>query len=276
MHNDDPNQDSFSVPDPVFDEPSSETPKKESDGSRPQSPMDMPDPFAPSEDAPPVPPSAQEEQAEQQPEQKEPEKKGVPQEGEAAKAFGKSVNLHEVAPGLKHVRVAIGWDAPHKVGEYDYDLDACVFLLNRNNEVRHDKDFIFYNNLRSTDGHVVHSGDDVDGKAPGDNEVIEVNLEQLTFDIEAIIFTVSIHNADERSQTFKDVASGFIRVINLDGNEEVVRFDLAHNNTEHAAIKFAELRRNDHGSWDFTALNEPHEKSLFGIASDFKVNVAEP
>lgn len=291
--NDDQNNNSFAVPDPVFDEPKKDEPPKED--ARPQSPMDMPDPFARGEETVPsqpqqtpagegeVPqpqfPDQQSEvggQEQEQEEDKVPEKKGVPQDGQATKAFGQSVNLHEKAPGLKRVKVAIGWDAPGQVNGHDYDLDACVFVLGRSNQVRLDEDFIFYNNLKSQDGHIVHSGDDTNGKAPGDNEMISVDLENLSFDIEALVFTVSIHNADERNQSFKDVVSGFIRIINTETDEEICRFDLAHNSTEHAGLKFAEIRRNDAGSWDFTALNEPHEKSIYGIALEFGVNVAEP
>lgn len=186
------------------------------------------------------------------------------------------VNISDLAAGLRKVRIALGWDAPETLGGYDYDLDACVIVLNFEGRVRSDNDFIFYNNMTSEDGFIVHSGDDQTGCAPGDNEIIDVDLEQLPFDISKLVFTISIHNADERTQTFKDVVSGFIRVVNIETNEEVTRFDLAHKNTECSAIQFAELGRNNEGKWEFTALNHPHEEGLYGIARDYGVNVAEP
>jgi|AntRauTorcE11897_2_1112592.scaffolds.fasta_scaffold00802_11 tellurium resistance protein TerD len=184
--------------------------------------------------------------------------------------------LNEVDPGMRQVKVALGWDGPEKTESYDLDLDACVFLLNRNNRVREDKDFIFYNNLSSDDGFILHSGDNVDGLGAGDNEIIDIQLDQVSFDIEKFVFTISIHNADERMQTFKDINSGFIRVVNRDTDEEIARFQLSEETSNTTAFKFAEIIRNDAGGWAFNLLLEPHPDGLFGIARDFGVNVAEP
>ncbi|MGM0422561.1 MAG: TerD family protein [Pseudomonadota bacterium] len=184
--------------------------------------------------------------------------------------------LNEVDPGMRQVKVALGWDGPEKTENYDLDLDACVFMLNRNNRVRDDKDFIFYNNLSSEDGFILHSGDNKDGLGAGDNEIIDIQLDQVSFDVEKFVFTISIHNADERFQTFKDINSGFIRVVNRDTDEEIARFELSEETSNTTAFRFAEIARNDAGGWAFNLLLEPHPEGLYGIARDYGVNVAEP
>ena len=186
------------------------------------------------------------------------------------------VILNDIDPSMRQVKVALGWDGPEKTGSYDLDLDACVFLLDRNNRVRADNDFIFYNNTTSENGYVLHSGDSPDGKGEGDNEIIDVQLDQLSYDIERLVFTISIHNAEERDQNFKDIHGGFIRVVNRDTGDELVRFPLSRENFETQAFKFAALVRNDTGGWDFELLQEPHEEGLYGIARDYGVYVAEP
>lgn len=196
----------------------------------------------------------------------------IPQEN----APKQSIFLNDIDPGMRQVKVALGWDGPEKTEVYDLDLDACVFLLNRNDRVREDKDFIFYNNLSSEDGFVLHSGDNEDGLGAGDNEIIDIQLDQLSYDVEKLVFTISIHNAEERFQSFKDVNAGFIRVVNRDSGEEIARFELAEKESNATAFKFAEIARNDTGGWSFNLLLEPHAEGLFGIARDLGVNVAEP
>jgi len=202
--------------------------------------------------------------------------KNLAQSGARSAEFKRVVNLHEKAPSLNNIIVAIGWDAPETVESQDFDLDACVFMLNHADRVRQDSDFVFYNNLTNENKSVRHMGDDKDGHAAGDNEVIKVELNQLSFDVIKLMFTISIHNADERHQTFKDVKSGFIRIVDTDHDEEVARFDLAHENTTHSAIMFASLKRGDGGGWEFAELNQTSETGLYGIASDVGVNIADP
>lgn len=184
------------------------------------------------------------------------------------------VNLQEVDPGLRKVRVAIGWSAPEQTGGHDLDLDASLFILNRDNMVRFDEDFIFYNNLKSEDGSIVHSGDSRDGKGEGDDEIIDINLETLPFDIEKMIFVISIHNAEERFQSFKDVQSDFIRIVNADTSKEIARFDMTCDTSENIAYELAALVRGDNG-WRFERLQTPHPEGLYGIARDYGVHVAE-
>ena len=71
---------------------------------------------------------------------------------------GGNVNLSKEAPGLNKMVVGLGWDTRATDGAA-FDLDGAIFLLNAAGKVRSDADFVFYNNLKSTDGSIVHSGD---------------------------------------------------------------------------------------------------------------------
>src|SRR5688572_27861793 len=110
------------------------------------------------------------------------------------------VNLLEVDPQLHRAVIGLGWDVPEQNQGFAVDLDASAFLLNRENHVRNDLDFIFYNNLASYDGYVKHLGDNTTGAGEGDDEKIEINLAALPFDIEKVAFSVTMHNAEERAQ----------------------------------------------------------------------------
>ncbi|MCV5473117.1 TerD family protein, partial [Escherichia coli] len=91
------------------------------------------------------------------------------------------------APSMKNVLVGLGWDARSTDGQ-DFDLDASAFLLAANGKVRGDSDFIFYNNLTSSDGSVTHTGDNRTGEGDGDDESLKIKLDAVPSDVDKIIF----------------------------------------------------------------------------------------
>lgn len=64
-------------------------------------------------------------------------------------AKGQKVDLTKNNPGLKTVRVGLGWDTNKYDGQGDFDLDAEVFLLAANEKVKSDADFIFITNQQA-------------------------------------------------------------------------------------------------------------------------------
>ena len=81
---------------------------------------------------------------------------------------GGNVNLSKEDPNLKKVIIGLGWD-PRATDGATFDLDGSAFLLRGDGKVRGDADFIFYNNLTSTDGSVKHTGDNRTGQGEGDD-----------------------------------------------------------------------------------------------------------
>src|SRR5690242_17668502 len=75
---------------------------------------------------------------------------------------GGNVNLSKEAPNLSTIVIGLGWD-PRSSDGAAFDLDGSAFLLKADGKARSDSDFIFYNNLKSADGSVVHAGDNRDG-----------------------------------------------------------------------------------------------------------------
>lgn len=186
---------------------------------------------------------------------------------------GQEVSLSDRDPGLRKVLIGVGWDAPEKLDGQPVDLDASAFLLNRENRVRRDTDFVFYNNLETENGALKHLGDNTTGQGDGDDEMIHIDLDALAFDIDKIAFSVTIHNAQERQQSFDIVKNAFIRVVNEESGVEVARFDLTEDATGYNAITFGELVRDIVG-WKFKAIGDGHNGGLYKIARDYGVNVA--
>ena len=180
---------------------------------------------------------------------------------------GGNLSLSKEAPGMTKVLVGLGWDARSTDGQ-DFDLDASAFLLKADGKVRADSDFIFYNQLKSTDGSVEHTGDNRTGEGDGDDEAIKVDLSKVPADIDRIAFTVTIHEAETRKQNFGQVRGAFIRIVNQDNNSEVARYDLAEDASTETAMIFAELYRNG-VEWKFRAVGQGFNGGLKPLAESF-------
>ena len=184
---------------------------------------------------------------------------------------GGNVSLSKEAPGLRAVVVGLGWDARTTSGA-DFDLDASALMLNPSGKIVSDQHFIFFNNLKSPDGSVEHTGDNLTGEGEGDDEQIKVNLSAVPPDVDRIVFPVSIYDAEGRGQNFGQVRNAFIRVVNQDGDAEITRYDLSEDASTETAMIFGELYRNA-GEWKFRAVGQGYSTGLAGIARDYGVHV---
>jgi len=184
---------------------------------------------------------------------------------------GGNVSLTKEAPNLTAVVVGLGWDARTTTGS-DFDLDASALLTNEQGKVLSDQHFVFFNNLRSPDGSVEHTGDNLTGEGEGDDEVINVNLAAVPGDVAKIVFPVSIYDAEPRQQSFGQVRNAYIRVVNAADGTELARYDLTEDASTETAMVFGELYRHG-GEWKFRAIGQGYASGLRGIAQDFGVNV---
>ena len=184
---------------------------------------------------------------------------------------GGNVSLTKEAPGLTAALVGLGWDARTTTGD-DFDLDASALMVDANSRIISDAHFIFFNNLRSPDGSVEHTGDNLTGEGEGDDEAIKVNLAAVPAEVDKIVFAVSIYDAENRRQSFGQVRNAFIRVVNQADNAEITRYDLSEDASTETAMIFGEVYRNA-GEWKFRAVGQGYSTGLTGIARDFGVNV---
>jgi len=184
---------------------------------------------------------------------------------------GGNVSLSKEAPGLTAVIVGLGWDARSTTGT-EFDLDASAILLNTSGKVVSDSHFVFFNNTKSPEGSVEHTGDNLTGEGEGDDEQIKVDLAKVPAEVDKIVFPVSIYDAESRSQSFGQVRNAFIRVVNQAGGAEITRYDLSEDASTETAMVFGELYRNG-ADWKFRAVGQGYAQGLRGIAQDFGVNV---
>ncbi len=187
-------------------------------------------------------------------------------------AKGGRVSLSKEAPGLKKIKVGLGWDANATDTGGKFDLDASLFLLGKDGKVVSDENFIFYNNKTSPCGGVVHQGDNLTGAGDGDDEVILIELDKVAPEVDKIIFTVTINDAEANKQNFGQVSNSLIRILNQDGEKEIAKYELDEDYSSETAINFGELYRKNDG-WNFKAVGAGFNDGLVGFCKMYGVSV---
>ena len=184
---------------------------------------------------------------------------------------GGNLSLSKTDPSLNQVLIGLGWDARATDG-VDFDLDASAFLLAANDKVRAETDFIFYNQTRSPEGSVEHTGDNRTGAGDGDDEAIKIDLAKVPAEVQKIAITVTIHDAESRGQNFGQVQNAFIRVVNDQTNVEIVRFDLNEDYSTETAMIFGELYRHN-GEWKFRAVGQGYNGGLSAMCRQYGISI---
>ncbi|HSZ24503.1 MAG TPA: TerD family protein [Cytophagaceae bacterium] len=173
---------------------------------------------------------------------------------------GNSVNLTKEEPTLKKIMIGLGWDT----GDNVIDLDACAFMLGANGKIPSDEYFVFYNNLKSPDNSIQHTGDNRTGEGEGDDEMILANLDLVNPKITEIIITASIHDARKRGQHLGQLKNAFIRLYDVDSKKEILKYILNEKLDHCTEIEFGKLQKVNE-EWKFVALGNGSSKGLQGF-----------
>ncbi|WP_242424668.1 TerD family protein, partial [Frankia sp. EI5c] len=170
---------------------------------------------------------------------------------------------------LTALTVGLGWDARTTTGT-DFDLDASAIGVRSDGKALSDGHFVFFNNMKSPEGAISLSGDNLTGAGEGDDESININLGLVPAEIDKIVVPVSIYDAVNRAQNFGQVRNAYIRVVDQTGTE-LVRYDLSEDYSTETVVIFGEVYRNG-ADWKFRAVGQGHN-DLSGLARDHGVNV---
>ena len=110
------------------------------------------------------------------------------------------------------------------------------------------------------------------GDGDGDDEQVKIAIKDIPEAIQKVTFTVTIHDAEARNQNFGMVSNAFIRIVNENTDEELIRFDLGEDFSIETAVVVGELYR--HGNeWKFTAIGSGYRGGLAALCNDFGLQV---
>ena len=186
---------------------------------------------------------------------------------------GQKIDLTKSHPGLKSILIGLGWNTSRDPSQ-NIDLDASVFICDSNGNVSDERDFVYYNNPNHYSGGVNYSGDSRAGSNQGDDEVITLNLDRLPQTISKIAFSVTIYDASRKRQNFGMVDNAYIRVLNMETNEELIKFDLGRDYSVETAVVIAEIYR--HGTeWKFNAIGSGFNGGLGALCRNFGLDVED-
>ena len=183
---------------------------------------------------------------------------------------GQKISLKKVAPSLVAGFIGLGWDTNVTDTGTDFDLDASVFLLGADEKLVSEKHFIFYNNLVSPDSDqsVKLLGDNRTGAGEGDDEGIIVDLRKIPPEVVKVVITVTIYEAEKRKQNFGQVTNSYIRLVDVQTKEEVLRYDLSEDFSIETAVIMAELYNKD-GEWRINAVGSGFEGGLQALLDKY-------
>jgi tellurium resistance protein TerD len=186
---------------------------------------------------------------------------------------GEEINISRLDPGIRDITIGVGWDLKRFEGD-PIDVDASVFLLDKNDRTRQDEDFVFYNNFIGREGAVKHLGDSRTGAGDGDDEKIVIDLMALPFEVIKIAFVLSIYDMDLNSNNFTMVKNVFFRIVNNETTLETFRYELDDEMGSGTGVYIGYLERVG-SDWMYKAVGEPIYGGLSKIASDFGIVVAQ-
>ena len=165
---------------------------------------------------------------------------------------GAKVDLTKTNPTVTKFRVGLGWNTNQNVGN-TFVIDVSAFILGADNKRLSDNHFIFYNNLKSPNEALVHSGDNRTGLGEGDDESLVVDFSKIEDTAKSIVFVVTIYDAATKNQNFGQISGAYIRILNDADGSEIMKYDLNEDYSIETAMTFGKLYNRDN-EWKFEAV----------------------
>ena len=179
---------------------------------------------------------------------------------------GQRINLEKSnGAKLQNICVGINWGAIEKKGflglsktKEAVDLDASCALFD---DKKQTIDIVYFGNLKSKDGSVKHSGDDLTGDMGGDdgldNEVITLDFSRLNPAVTYVAFVLNSF----RGHDFGTIPFASIRIYEgtpKQVTEVFATYDIAHGAgfAGHVSMVMGVFYKRN-GEWKFNAIGEP-------------------
>jgi len=168
---------------------------------------------------------------------------------------GQKISLDkEAGSALTKIVMGLGWDAIKKKGLFGFgggstevDLDASCVLFNEQNQP---VDTVWFRQLKSKDGSIVHTGDNRTGAGDGDDEQIVVELLRVPASVKSLVFVVNSFTG----QNFSQIDNATCRILDGRTQQEVARYNLSCQGSHTAQIMVKLYRHN--AEWKMHAIGE--------------------
>ena len=177
---------------------------------------------------------------------------------------GANVSLTREVPSLKGLVVGVKWNAGSESALAD-NMTMATILCGADGRALSDQHFVFFNQLTSPELSVQQLSEALGG----DQEQVEIDLNSVPAQVERIVVVVYVNDGPAQKRTLGQLRSCVVRVLNLDGNAELVRSEeLTAGLQAETALALGEVYRHN-GEWKFKVLGQGYSKGIAGIASDY-------
>lgn len=154
---------------------------------------------------------------------------------------GQKININQNISNISNLIVALEWEVKGNVNR-ELDIDTSIFMVDKNNKTS-EMNFIYYNNDKSVDAGVILCEDHRTGLKAGYDEVIQLDLNKVSKNIEKLAFTVTIYEPEERNQNFNNISDAYFSLIDAINKKEILRYRFDESFTRETAIVVSEIYR---------------------------------
>lgn len=194
--------------------------------------------------------------------------------------FEKEYNLSELNQTLKKLSVRFDWIITQQEDDFsgkaqkaeNFDIDASVFLLNVLKMIRSEQDFVFYNNPKDADEAVTLISQDLTPDISGEKQRIDLNLGKIPYEIQTLIFAVSLHNGRDKRQDLSMIENISLSLFDADGDVCVGTYHISNFDKDSHGVLCLELNRLG-PEWTIRPIKKCAENGLAEIAQSFDVNI---
>ena len=165
--------------------------------------------------------------------------------------------------GLRKLSVGLHWDA-----QSNMEIDSSAFILGQNGKITKEEDFIFYGQPVSSCGSVKLR----QSNSGTDKQEFLIDLDRVPTLVQKIVFSLTIHHAEDRKHFFRAVSNMWIRLVNDETKMEILRFPITYSLTDESAIIVADLYRYSN-EWKFNPVGAGYFGGLTALCQDFGIDV---
>jgi len=185
---------------------------------------------------------------------------------------GQRISFAKENSGLRSLILNVHWKVKGNAisGARKLEIDMSAFLLDQIGKCRGDSDIVFYGNTNGRGGAVILSGKlQTDGLV---GEGFKIDLSNMPIDVEKVVMTLSIYEAEQRQQVFSMIEGLSTSVLDGTNGTEICRFDINWNFTIETAIVMCEIYKKN-GEWRFNPVGAGYQGGLAALCKSFGIDV---
>ena len=183
---------------------------------------------------------------------------------------GQKLSLNQNVKNLSKLIITLDYNTTKRDNK-EFELDASVFMV-ANNDKTIEKDFIFYENTKSTCGGIILKGDHNTSLKEAYDESIQLDLNLIPPNIKKLAFTATIYESDERHQNFAQLSECYFRIIAASTKQEILSYKFDGDLSIETAMVVAEIYRYK-DEWKINCIGSGFKGGLEALCNNYGIEI---